>query len=122
MNVGAHGGGEAMCDHQTSPGLRLEAKAAKPVLLRPGVHGTGGFVQDDQGRSPEEGPRQSNPLPFAAAKFLSTEPLASIASKPPCSRRIGFHCSRILAALIKRAWSAGASISPKAMFSPTEAW
>src|ERR1035437_745896 len=62
-DVGVHGGGEAVGDHERRPALGKGAESAQPVLLRPGIHGAGGFVQDDQRGPPEESPGQGNALP-----------------------------------------------------------
>src|ERR1035438_6044361 len=47
-DVGVHGGGEAVGDHERRSARGEGAEAAQPVLLRPRIHGAGGFVQDYQ--------------------------------------------------------------------------
>src|ERR1035437_839377 len=75
-DVGVHGGGEAVGDHERRPARGEGAETAQPVLLRPGIHGAGGFVQDDQRGPPAESPGQGNALPFAPAQFRASKPLA----------------------------------------------
>ncbi len=62
-DVGVHGGGEAVRDHEPRPSLGESTKTAQPILLRPGIHDAGGFVKDDQRGLPKEGSGQGDPLP-----------------------------------------------------------
>ena len=55
------------------PAVR-DAKAGQPVGFSPGVHGAGGFVQDDEVGLPQKGPGQGQALPFAHTQVSPPEP------------------------------------------------
>ena len=121
-DVGVHGGGEAVGNHQPGTALGEGAKAAQPILFCPGIHGAGRLVQDDQRGPPEKSARQRDPLPFAPAQFLASKPLAQQrleTSRQPFDR---LQRSRIPGGLPHASLVGGSSISPKAIFSPAVAW
>lgn len=54
--VGLHRGGKAMRDEKDSSAGRQASETIQPIALCPGIHGAGGFVQDEQWRRAQEGP------------------------------------------------------------------
>lgn len=64
--VGKMKGGKPMRSHECGPPLHDPAQPVMDGLLRPGIDGTRGVVEDEDARVGHDGPRQRDPLALAA--------------------------------------------------------
>jgi len=122
-DIRLQGRGKAVGDDQCGTAGDQPSKPQQPVRFRPGIHGAGGFIQDDQSGVSQKCPRKGQALPLAPAQFGATEPFAQngfISCRQTADRciRPGSPCRRLDPPPVRTVFA----MSPKAILLKTVSW
>ena len=79
-DISVHGCGETVGDKDCGATRCQNAESLQPVCFRPGIHGAGGLIQNDDGSLAQKGSSQCHALPLAYTELRAPR-------KPPSEQR-----------------------------------